>query len=137
MDGNKMNLIDTNVIIRFLTADKTSKFEGVYKLFSRLEDGLEKVEIKPLVFFQCIFVLKSFYKLDREKIYYLLDAIVNLQGVYMEKKQIYLRTLEIFNNSNIEIMDSYLIACIEEKPETSLYSFDKDFDKFNVKRIEP
>lgn len=132
-----MNLIDTNVIIHFLTADKSPKFTGVYNLFLRLENGREKAEIKPLIFFQTIFVLKSFYKLERKKIFYLLDSIINLQGIYMEKKRIYQRTLEIYNENNLEIIDSYLIACIEEKPESSLYSYDKDFDKFEIQRIEP
>ncbi len=132
-----MNLIDTNVIIRFLTADNNPRFKGVYELFTRLEENIEKVELKPLVFFQTIFVLKSFYRVDRENLHYLMDSIMNLQGIYMEKKTLYKRTLEIFKQSNIEIIDCYLLACIEQRPEACLYSYDKNFDKYKIKRIEP
>ena len=132
-----MNLIDTNVIIRFLTADENPKFKGVYKLFSRLEDNLEKVELKALIFFQTIFVLKSFYKVNREDIYSLMIDIISLPGIYMEKKALYKRTLEIFKTENIEIIDSYLLACMEQHPDASLYSYDENFKKFDIHRVEP
>lgn len=132
-----MNLIDTNVIIRFLTADENPKFKGVYNLFSRLEDNLEKVELKALVFFQTIFVLKSFYKVNREDICGLMNDIINLPGIYMEKKVLYKRTLEIFKTENIEIIDSYLLACMEQHPESCLYSYDENFNRFAISRVEP
>ena len=39
-----MRLIDTNVILRFLLADKSEKYKGIYAFFNNLEDGIEKVE---------------------------------------------------------------------------------------------
>ena len=132
-----MNLLDTNVIIRFLTADENPKFKGVYKLFSRLEDNLEKVELKALIFFQAVFVLKSFYKVNREDIYCLMNDIISLPGIYMVKKALYKRTLEIFKTENIEIIDSYLLACMEQHPDSHLYSYDENFNRFDIHRVEP
>ena len=132
-----MNLIDTNVIVRFLTADENPKFMGVYRLFSRLEDNLEKVELKALVFFQTIFVLISFYKVKREDICNIMVDIISLPGIYMEKKTLYKRTLEIFRTENIEIIDSYLLACMEQHPDSRLYSYDQNFNRFGINRVEP
>jgi predicted nucleic acid-binding protein len=54
-----MALLDTNILIRFLTSDKTKKFRGVYTLFESLERGDLRVELKLIVLFQVIFVLVS------------------------------------------------------------------------------
>jgi len=132
-----MNLIDANVIIRFLTADENPRFKGVYDLFLRLEDNLEKVELKALVFFQTIFVLKSFYKVNRDDIYCLMGDIISLPGIYMKKKALYQRTLEIFKAENIEIIDSYLLACMEQHSESCLYSYDENFNRFAINRVAP
>jgi predicted nucleic-acid-binding protein len=132
-----MNLIDTNVILRFLTADKSAKYKGVYELFSDLEDGRAKVEIKPIVFFQTIFVLKSFYKVEKKTICEIMDDILNLQGIFITKKNVYKRVLELYKEYNIEIVDCFLLSSLEEKPDLSIISYDRDFDKFNIKRIEP
>jgi predicted nucleic acid-binding protein len=47
-----MALLDTNVLIRFLTSDKTQKFRGVYALFESVEQGDLRVELKLIVLFQ-------------------------------------------------------------------------------------
>ncbi len=63
-----MALLDTNVLIRFLTSDKTQKFRGVYTLFESLEQGDLRSELKLSVLFQVVFVLKCFYSVPREDI---------------------------------------------------------------------
>jgi predicted nucleic-acid-binding protein len=132
-----MNQIDTNVIVRFLTADESPKYKGVYNLFKKLESNQERVEIKPLVFFQTFFVLKSFYKVEKEKIAYLMSSILGLSGVFMEKKAVYRRTLEIYEKENLEVVDCYLLACVENDSNAILYSYDKNFDRYGIRCIEP
>jgi predicted nucleic acid-binding protein len=56
-------LLDTNVLIRFLTVDKSQKYKKLYAFFETLERGETQVELKLIVLFQVIFVLKSFYNL--------------------------------------------------------------------------
>ena len=45
--------------------------------------------------------------------------------------------LEIWCSNNIEIVDAYLIASLEKDSRNILYSYDADFDKFEINRIEP
>jgi len=52
-------LLDTNVLIRFLTLDKGKKYKRLYHFFEALEHGEMRVELKLIVLFQVIFVLKS------------------------------------------------------------------------------
>jgi predicted nucleic-acid-binding protein len=98
---------------------------------------MEKVECKSLIFFQVIFVLKSFYKIGKKAIAEMMLKLLDYKGFYIEKKIIMKRTLELWKQHNIEIFDSYLIACLEEKGETEIYSYDAGFDKFTPNRMEP
>jgi predicted nucleic-acid-binding protein len=61
-------LLDTNVLVRFLTSDRSPKYRGLYIFFQGLERGEHRVELKLVVLFQTIFVLKSFYKVPKQDI---------------------------------------------------------------------
>ena len=83
-----MALLDTNVLIRFLTYDKTQKFRGVYTLFESLEQGDLLVELKLIVLFQVVFVLKSFYSVPREDIAAGMLGILEYKGIIVKEKRI-------------------------------------------------
>ncbi|CAB1080672.1 hypothetical protein D1AOALGA4SA_8351 [Olavius algarvensis Delta 1 endosymbiont] len=130
-------LLDTNVLIRFLTFDKDKKYKNLYTFFDSLERGEIQVELKLIVLFQVTFVLKSFYKVPREQIADGLKDVLKYKGIRIKEKKIVQRTLEIWRQKQADIVDCYLIACLEKDPRNLLYSYDRDFDKFNVNREEP
>jgi len=130
-------LLDTNVLIRFLTSDKTQKFRGVYTLFESLEQGDLRVELKLIVLFQVVFVLKSFYSVPREDIATGLLDILEYKGIIVKEKRIVRRTLELWHANKLDIVDCYLIAYLEGDRQNILYSYDRDFDKFEINRKEP
>ena len=130
-------LLDTNVLIRFLTSDKTEKFRGVYALFESLEQGDLRVELKLIVLFQVVFVLKSFYSVPREDIAAGMLGILEYKGIIVKEKKIVRRTIELWRDSKLDIVDCYLVACLEGDRQNILYSYDCDFDKFKINRKEP
>jgi len=130
-------LLDTNVLIRFLTSDKTQKFRGVYTLFESLERGDLRVELKLIVLFQVIFVLKSFYSVPIEEIATGMLEILEYKGIIVKEKRIVRRTLTLWHDNKLDIVDCYLIACLEGDRQNILYSYDRDFDKFEINRKEP
>ncbi len=130
-------LLDTDVLIRFLTSDKTPKFQGVYALFESLEQGDLQVELKLIVLFQVVFVLKSFYSVPREDIATGMLRILEYKGIIVKKRRIVRRMLELWHDSKLDIVDCYLIACLEGDRQNILYSYDRGFDKFEINRKEP
>ena len=44
--GRIVAILDTNVIVRFLTSDKNVKYKGLYRFFESLEQGEIQVELK-------------------------------------------------------------------------------------------
>ena len=90
-----IRLIDTNVLIRFLTNDRSSKYKTLYSFFNSLEKGALKVELKLIVLFQTAFVLKSYYKVPKENISTSLIALLKFKGIQIKDKRIVMRTLEL------------------------------------------
>jgi predicted nucleic-acid-binding protein len=132
-----ISLLDTNVIVRFLTANKDEKFKGVFDFFQNIEKGKIRVELKLIILFQTIFVLKSFYKVPKGQIVKAIKLLLKFNGLKIKEKRIVVRTLEIWDSTNIEIVDAYLISCLEKDSQNILYSYDTDFDQFRIDRIEP
>ena len=132
-----ISLLDTNVLVRFLIGSDEDPFKGVFSFFQSIERKEIQVELKLIVLFQTIFVLKSFYKVPKNQIVKGLKGIVQLKGLKIKDKRIVQRTLEIWDSNSIEIVDAYLIGCLENDSQNILYSYDRDFDKFSINRIEP
>ena len=130
-------LLDTNVLIRFLTSDKTEKFRRVYTLFESLERGELRVELKLIVLFQVVFVLSSFYSVPRKDIATGMLGILGYKGIIVKEKRTVRRTIELWHDSKLDIVDCYLIASLEGDRQNILYSYDRDFDKFEINRKEP
>ena len=131
------SLIDTNVIVRFLIGDKDTKYKGLYEFFGSLEKGTIKVELKLIVLFQVLFVLRSFYKVHKKDIAGALLDLLKFKGIAIREKKIVRQMLELWCDASLEIVDCYLIASLQKNPGTILYSYDHDFDRFNINRIEP
>ncbi len=130
-------LLDTNVLIHFLTSDKTQRFQGVYSLFESLERGDLKVELKLIVLFQVVFVLKSVYSVPIEDIATGMLNILEYKGIIVKEKKNVRRMLTLWHDNKLDIVDCYLIACLEGDRQNILYSYDSDFDKFEINRKEP
>ena len=131
------SLLDTNVIVRFFTGNTDEKFRGVYDFFQGIEQGKISVELKLIVLFQTIFVLKSHYKVPKGKIVGAMKGLLKLKGLKIIEKKTVVSMMDIWDSNSIEIVDAYLIACLEKNSQNILYSYDRDFDKFNIKRKEP
>jgi len=130
-------LIDTNVLVRFLTGDQDPKYEALPHFFFSLESGEKRVELKLIVLFQVIFVLTSFYKIPRERVADALIELCQYRGIKIRRKRIVQEMLLLWRDHGLDIVDCYLIATLGSDPQNLLYSYDRDFDRFGVNRKEP
>ena len=129
-----MNLIDTNVILRYLIGEEAST-PGVFELFDRLIRNKEKVECPVIVFFQIIFVLKSFYKIKISKIRNIMQDLLNIPGFYVPQKPVLASTLDIWEKHCGDIVDAYIVALSTSERGRKIYSMDKGLDKMTNIRV--
>jgi len=130
-----MRYIDTNVVLRFLTEEKENLPNELLDFFKNLQNGNVKTKCLDIVFFQIIFVLKSFYKVEKNRIIEIMDHILSLDGLYIKNKRILERTLELWKRHPDDIIDCHIVANMEQDGENELYTFDKKIKKLGIKTI--
>ncbi len=135
-----MIFIDTNIFLRFLMKDDKDKAANCYKLMEQLAQGKIKAQTTTLVIAEIVWVLQSpkNYNCSPTTIKNILSPILNMKGLMLSEKSIIQYALDIFVQEEIEFIDAYNAAFMEKSKISSIYSYDKHFDKFNsIKRIEP
>jgi len=133
------NLIDTNVIIRYLVENPEEiqeKFKGVFPFFQKVESGDIKIELTELVLFESFFVLNRLYKVPSKKAAKILAKLVQFKGVSLPNKKLIITCLTIIHDTNIDLVDAYLIALSKEKGIKGIYSFDKDMVKCGLEILK-
>ena len=82
-------LLDTNVIIRFFTGDHPAHSPRTRNLFSRAAAGDVTLLVTDLALAETVWVLQSFYKLDRGAIAAALKDLIEPRELKSKTKQGY------------------------------------------------
>ncbi|HEY4256560.1 MAG TPA: PIN domain-containing protein [Candidatus Udaeobacter sp.] len=130
-------LLDTNVIIRFLTGDHPTHSPRSRNLFARAAAGEVSLVLTDLALAESAWVLQSFYQLDRAAIAAALKGVIESIGVEVQNKAILVNALRNFAQTGVNFVDAYH-AAVANAESIAIASFDRDFDQFaGIKRIEP
>src|SRR5579883_135713 len=130
--------LDTNILLRYLTRDDEQKARRALDLLLKVEQGEEKVITSPLVIFEVVFTLQSYYKIPRQQIRVLVLPIISLRGLQLPGKSVYYRAFDLYVSKNISFADAYNAAYMLSEKVSHVYSWDRDFDKIDgLTRIEP
>lgn len=130
----KRFLLDTNLLVRFLIEDDTQKAQAVGNLLGISDD---KLIVTDLAFAEVAWVMVSLYKLPKKEIVQNLASILNFDSLVINRRFL-ANVLEIYSKYNVDFIDAYHAAFMKKHSLKKIYSYDKDFDKFNdLERIEP
>jgi len=125
--ANKI-LLDTNVIIRFLTRDHEEYYHKSVEVFRDIESGKIEALLMDFILAEVIYVLKRIYKYSKNDIASVLKKLLLYKNLYTENKLITFEALEIYADKNIDFADAML--CAKQKLEGfEITSFDKDIER--------
>ena len=134
------SFIDTDVIVRFITGDDPMKQAAADALFRRVASGALLLRGPDTVIADAVHVLRSpaLYRRDRARIRDQLGVLLRLRNFKVHNRRLLLRALDIFAATNVDFGDAMIVATMERRRASQLYSYDHDFDRFpNVHRTEP
>ena len=120
-------LIDTNLVIRFLTKDDdffTTKSE---EIFAKIETGEIKAKITDGVLAEIVYVITRVYDKDRAFAADTIKKILSLKGIINRDKTQLKKALNIYANQKVDIVDAILIT--RSRQCLGVLSFDKDLKK--------
>ena len=135
----KACFIDTNLFIRYLTNDDPKKADRVDRLLDQAVKGEVKLVSAELVLAEVVWVLESYYQLEKAQIALMLRAILSTPGLEVLNGKIVEQSLQYYSNQNIDFVDAYIVAIMQKNGIDGIYSFDKKhLDRItNITRIEP
>jgi predicted nucleic-acid-binding protein len=100
--------------------------------------GGERWFLADLVLAECIYVLESFYEVDRTRVAELMRAAIALPSVAVIDAPMLLRSLEVYEIDRLDFAEAYLVAAAESTGVGTILSFDRSIDRVKtVSRVEP
>ena len=133
-----MRFLDTNILLRYFTKDDEKKARDVLRLLKKVERAEEKVLTSPLVIFETIFTLETYYKVKRKEIKNLLSPILNLRGLKLDFKDVFESALKLYSEKRISFADAFNFCFMQKNGVKEIYSFDKEFNKLKeIRRVTP
>ncbi len=129
-------LVDTNVLLRFLSGEPAPQAAAARKLFSRAAAGEIVLDVSPVIVAETLYTLISFYGVDLKAAAGKLALLLQQHGVRLRDESQVLLALERLQTANVGFADAFLAAGAADE-KVAIASFDRDFDKLKVTRYEP
>lgn len=117
--------IDTNYFLRLLLRDNEPQFQKVYELFDQAINERVALYTSIVVFFELNWVLSSFYKKNKSMCAQHLQDILRMNFLEIENRDILRDAFDIFENSTLDLEDSYNVSCFRHKKLNHFATFDK------------
>jgi predicted nucleic-acid-binding protein len=91
--------------------------------------GAENLLLADLVVAECVYVLESFYEVERARVAELMRAAIVLPSVKTAGRAALLRALEVYEVERLDFAEAYLVAQAEATGVGSVLSFDRSIDR--------
>ena len=136
--GEDRAVIDTNLLIRFLTEDDPEKAKAVETLLGKAGKGEIRILIPSVVIAELVWVLKSFYDMQTGEISELVGAVLNTPGLDTQDKSILREALKTFERKGIDFVDAWILEFARDRNIKTVYTFDrKHFKDIDIKMASP
>jgi predicted nucleic-acid-binding protein len=133
-DATLTAFLDTNVLIRHLTGDPPEMAARATAFLTENGDLL----LADLILAECVYVLESFYEVDRATVAELMRAAIAVPQIKTINSSLLLRALEVYEIDRLDFAEAYLVGQAEATRVGEIVSFDREIDRIvTVTRIEP
>jgi predicted nucleic acid-binding protein len=129
-------LVDTNVLLRFLSGQPPAQAAAARKLFGQAAKGDVVLDVSPVIVAEAFYTLHSFYGVDRKTAAEKLSLLLQQHGVKLRDASAVFAALAVIQSANVGFADAFLAASAADE-KVAVASFDRDFDKLGTARFEP
>ena len=124
----KKVIVDTNVLLRFLVNEKSILEQESTKILNHAEKGKLIIKLNELVIAECIWVMMSHYKYDKQKVVKNIKELIVKEFFEIDNREIVYKALLLFGQVNLSWVDCYLY-CQSKKLGLTLVTFDEKLVK--------
>ena len=123
--GKRTAVLDTNLLVRYLTEDEPAKAEAVERLLKQAAQGDIRLVIPAVVVAELVWVLESFYKMAEEPIADLVDALLQTPGLKVQEERLIRRVVAVYRENKVDFIDAWIMAFARERSVRLIYTYDK------------
>ncbi len=130
--------IDSNIFLRPIVKDDFRKVKECEELLEKLKSGEIKAFTSNLILAEIVWTGGRFYKIEKGDLITAIKGILGFKNLKVVEDSNPNLAIEIYEKFPVKFIDA-LIASNSKifQREVSVVSYDKDFDKIGIKRIEP
>lgn len=111
----KTNVVDTNVILRFLLADHEAHYRHAEAFFSKVQAGTVSAFVPECVIAECVYVLQKVYGVPDNEITEKLIALLAYRGMTGSHVPPMREALRRFAADRISIVDALVLTVARHK----------------------
>jgi predicted nucleic acid-binding protein len=129
--------VDASVFLRYFTQDDEVKADRCRTLFERAEAGEVDLQVSQVLLAEVAWTLRSPFAMSRAAAAERLGDLVNMRGMRIPDRPIALDAIDLYVRHNVSFVDAHHAAEMKARGLRAIYSYDRDFDKLGVRRLEP
>jgi len=124
-------ILDTSIILRFLTANSADKKEKFKRLIRETISEKAALLVPLIVIIEMVYVLEKIYGLSKKDVREKIESLESIPPVEIESEDLVLESLCIYVEENLKFGDALILAKSRVSGIKPIYTFDrKDFKKF-------
>lgn len=137
MSGSKY-FLDTNVFLRPIVRDVPSQAADCLKLLEKISKGDLLAVTASLVLAELTWTLLKFYDYSKKEVAEILNGLTTAKYLTIKDHYQPAQAAKLYIDHNVKFVDCLIAS---QPPISSgqitVISYDKDFDKLGIKRVEP
>lgn len=137
MNAYKSFFVDTNIFITAYRRADHNKTRQCQAFIRSIKQGEYDGVISELVLAEFVWTLKTSFHAPKQEIVALASSIRDVCSVPAVRPDMGL-ALDLFSKHSVKLVDAIIASYdIVQKGPLPIVSYDKDFDKMSIERIEP
>jgi predicted nucleic-acid-binding protein len=117
--------LDTNVLIRYLARDDEPAFQVANDLIRSADLPGDSVVIGIAVLLETEWVLRSCYKLKKDRILAIFDKLLSRTDIRFDDEAVFEKALRDWKNSSADFADAIIVAKYLQAGCTAIATFDR------------
>lgn len=132
----KKYFIDSNIFLRFLD-DSSKQHEQCRDFLVSMENNQFKGVICSVVLLEIYFILRRYYRLPKKDCRQKIVNILQAKNLSTNDNFDYNKAMDLFYTTGVKLPDCLIASLSFFKTDGAIISYDKDFDKLKLRRLEP
>ena len=125
MGDTREAVIDTNLLVRYLVDDDPVKTKAVEALLQEAARGQWRLRIPGVVMAELVWVLESYYRMDRQEIAELVESILNTPGVDVSDAEVISQAARSYGSGSMDFIDAVILAFAQATGIRTVFTYDR------------